>query len=211
MFDDHCCQITGGGTYVSPTGPSRGLVIKLNPQTHQAGLVAQYGRGNFDAEYMGNTQPLPNGNVMVGWGSQPYFSEYSHSGQLLLDAVLPHPDQSYRATLQHWVGEPLYPPVGAVRKVGGKTVVYASWNGATQIHAWKVLAGNGSGPMQPAAAALRNGFETSIVCASRVHHLQGRGPERPRQGDRDLGDVQVGLARLVPSQPVAGGFGKSGA
>src|SRR6202011_4333402 len=25
MFDDHCCQITGGGTYVSPTGRSRAL------------------------------------------------------------------------------------------------------------------------------------------------------------------------------------------
>ena len=163
MFDDHCCQITGGGTYVSPTGPSRGLVIKLNPQTHQAGMVAQYGRGNFDAEYMGNAQPLANGNMMVGWGSQPYFSEYSHSGQLLLDAVLPHPDQSYRATLQPWVGKPLYPPVGAVRKVGGKTIVYASWNGATQVAAWKVFANHGSGPLQPVAAAERNGFETSIV------------------------------------------------
>src|SRR5580692_5848629 len=28
LFDDHCCQLTGGGTYVSPSAPSRGLVLK---------------------------------------------------------------------------------------------------------------------------------------------------------------------------------------
>ena len=30
MFDDHCCQLTGGGTSVKATGPSRGLVLKLD-------------------------------------------------------------------------------------------------------------------------------------------------------------------------------------
>jgi hypothetical protein len=35
MFDDHCCQITGGGTYVDPAGASRGLELKLNQQAHR--------------------------------------------------------------------------------------------------------------------------------------------------------------------------------
>ena len=35
MFDDHCCQITGGGTYVNPTSYSRGLVLKLDQSTHR--------------------------------------------------------------------------------------------------------------------------------------------------------------------------------
>src|SRR4029077_4959014 len=30
VFDDHCCQITGGGTYVNPTADARGLILKLN-------------------------------------------------------------------------------------------------------------------------------------------------------------------------------------
>ena len=59
MFDDHCCQLTGGGTSVPATGPSRGLVLKLDQQTHTATLVAQYpGGGKFETEYMGDTQPL---------------------------------------------------------------------------------------------------------------------------------------------------------
>ena len=105
MFDDHCCQLTGGGTYVSATAPSRALVLKLDQHTHTATVVAQYGgRRNLNSEYMGDTQPLPNGNVMVGWGSEPYFSEYSRSGKLLLDAVWPGSDLTYRATVEPWVG-----------------------------------------------------------------------------------------------------------
>ena len=77
VFDDHCCRLTGGGTSVDPTGPSRGLVLKLDQQARKATLVAQYGEhGGFRSEYMGDTQPQSNGNVFVGWGSEPYFSEY---------------------------------------------------------------------------------------------------------------------------------------
>ena len=90
---------------------------------------------------MGDTQPLPGGNVFVGWGSEPYFSEYSRSGKLLFEGELPGPDLTYRATLEQWVGLPLSPPVGAARQTDGKTTVYASWNGATEVVSWRVLAG----------------------------------------------------------------------
>ena len=54
--------------------------------------MSEYGREHeLAAAYMGNAQPLANGNVLVGWGSQPFFSEYGPSGQLLLDASSPLP------------------------------------------------------------------------------------------------------------------------
>jgi EmrB/QacA subfamily drug resistance transporter len=177
MYDDHCCQITSGGKHVPATGPSRGLVLRLDRQTRTATLAAQYTRaGDFHADYMGNAQPLPNGNVFVGWGSEPYFSEYSRSGQLLFDGELPWPDLTYRARLERWVGLPLYPPAGAVHQEGGKTTVYASWNGATQVVSWRVLAGRGGrlarqsagrlaggvGRMAVVTAAHKSGFETAI-------------------------------------------------
>ena len=99
MFDDHCCQITGGGTYVSPTAASRGLVLKLDQKTHTATLAGEYSHGsNFDSDYMGSLEPLANGNEMVGWGSSPFITEYSASGDMLLDARLPGSDITYRAT-----------------------------------------------------------------------------------------------------------------
>jgi EmrB/QacA subfamily drug resistance transporter len=164
VFDDHCCQLTGGGTYVPPRGNSRALLLKLDQQTHTATVVQQYGetRG-LDSEYMGDTQPLPNGNSFVGWGSEPYLSEYSRSGKLLLDAYFPGSDLTYRATVEPWVGLPLYPPVGAAVRAGGKATVYASWNGATQVVAWTILAGPGANRLSVVAKATRSGFETAVA------------------------------------------------
>jgi len=163
MFDDHCCQLTGGGTSVPATGASRGLVLKLDQSTHTATLVAQYaGGGDFESEYMGDTQPLSNGNAFVGWGSEPYFSEYSPSGKLLLEANFPGHDLSYRSTLQQWVGLPLTSPAGAARQTGATTTVYASWNGATQVVSWRVLAGASASRLAVVKATAKSGFETAI-------------------------------------------------
>ncbi len=163
MFDDHCCQLTGGGTSVPATGPSRGLVLKLDQGAHTATLVSQYkGEDEFESEYMGDTQPLANGNVFVGWGSEPYLSEYSRSGKLLLQGELPGPDLTYRATLEQWVGLPLSAPVGAARQTGAKTTVYASWNGATRVVSWRVLAAGAAGRLTAVATQAKSGFETAI-------------------------------------------------
>jgi EmrB/QacA subfamily drug resistance transporter len=170
MFDDHCCQITGGGTYVSPTAPSRGLTLKLDQTAHTATLATEYSHGaSFDADYMGSAQPLRNGNTFIGWGSQPFFSEYSPQGKLIFDAVLPRPDLSYRATVEQWVGLPLYPPAGAARASGGKTTVYASWNGATQVAAWRVLGGSSASALTPLESTAKSGFETAIAVRQSDH------------------------------------------
>jgi EmrB/QacA subfamily drug resistance transporter len=163
LFDDHCCRLTGGGTSVDPTGPSRGLVLRLDQQTRDATLAAQYGSdGGFRSEFMGDTRPQANGDVFVGWGSEPYFSEYDHSGKLLFEGELPGPDLSYRATLEQWVGLPVTPPVGAARQADGKTYVYGSWNGATSLASWRVLAGSGAGALKAVATHAKEGFETAI-------------------------------------------------
>ena len=164
VFDDHCCRQTGGGTSVHATAPSRGLIVRLDERSRTVSLVGQYGeRGGFESEYMGDTQALAGGDVFVGWGSEPYFSQFDSSGKLLFEAELPGPDLSYRATVEPWVGEPLTPPAGAARSSGGRTTVYASWNGATRLAWWRVLASAGSGPMRVVASAARSGFETAIA------------------------------------------------
>jgi hypothetical protein len=130
---------------------------------HTVSLAAQYARGStFNAAFLGSTQLLPNGNVLVGWGSRPFFSEYSRSGSVLLDAVLPGPDLTYRAFREPWIGTPSFPPSGAVRKVNGKLLVYASWNGATQVAGWEVLAGPNARHLKRVADKPRSGFETTI-------------------------------------------------
>ncbi|HEY1776652.1 MAG TPA: MFS transporter [Solirubrobacteraceae bacterium] len=175
MFDDHCCQLTGGGTYVAATANSRSLTLKLNVAKHTANVAApDYGEDlGIKSDYMGDTQPLPNGNVMVGWGSTNYMSEYSHDGATeVLGAILPYPDLTYRATVEPWVGLPLYPPAGAARQQGGKTTVYASWNGATQVSSWRVLGGAGGGHLGSVATAPKSGFETAIALKQGYAHYE---------------------------------------
>jgi hypothetical protein len=162
LFDDACCPNIGG-VFKNPTGPSRGLELQLDTTHHSASVVAQYPRAkNFDAAFLGSTELLSNGNALVGWGSQPFFSVYSKSGKLLMDADLPRPDLSYRVLMQKWVGKPSYAPVGAVQKKGGRSTVFASWNGATEVAAWRVAAGKDGSHLSLIASRARSGFETSI-------------------------------------------------
>jgi EmrB/QacA subfamily drug resistance transporter len=195
VFDDHCCQLTGGGTSVPATGPSRGMVLELDQRTRTATLVAQYPSGDrFETEYMGDTQPLANGNTFVGWGSEPYLSEYSSSGRQLLQGRFPDPDLSYRSTLEPWAGLPLTPPAGAARQAGGKTTVYASWNGATGVASWRVLGGSGAGRLTDLGSAIKSGFETAIPVPGgyRSFELQAMG----------MNGRVIGTSR--PFSPVAG-------
>ncbi|HEX4032991.1 MAG TPA: MFS transporter [Solirubrobacteraceae bacterium] len=168
MFDDHCCQLTGGGTYVAPSASSRPLTLKLNLANHTTRMLSADVTSNgqslgIASDYMGSTQPLPNGNTMVGWGSTDFMSEYSPNGTEVLGAVWPGSNLSYRAVIEPWVGLPLTPPVGAARTAGKRTTVYASWNGATRVAAWRVLGASSGAALAAIAHAPRSGFETAIA------------------------------------------------
>jgi Arylsulfotransferase (ASST) len=166
VFDDACCAI--GATVGPPSGPTRGLVLNLNTSAKTATLSAQYTRGpKFNAAFLGNADVLPNGNVAIGWGSQPFFSEVSKSGKVLLDAGLPNPNVNYRTYVQGWVGKPWRAPNGVVRKGKHGALVFASWNGATQLAAWRVLAGRDAKHLAVVVSSKnKTSFETAIPLAA---------------------------------------------
>ncbi len=171
VFDDSCCEITGPGQLAKPTGPSRGLLLKLNSTNNTASLVAQYvhpkvAGADIETAFQGNTDLLSNGNVVIGWGSAPFFSEFSNSGKLLFDGVLPGPDISYRAYVASWVGKPPLRLLHQVaKKAHGKTTVYVSWDGATQVVKWRVLGGNDAKHLSMIATVKDTSFETAIKLA----------------------------------------------
>ncbi len=111
----------------------------------------------------GNDQILPNGDSFVGWGEVPYFTEFSPTGQIVFEGRMPYPAQSYRAFKFPWNATPSGPPAIAVRANGaGAETVYASWNGATEVNSWRVLAGPDAKHLALVASAPRSGFETAI-------------------------------------------------
>jgi hypothetical protein len=115
----------------------------------------------------GDGQTLPGGGVLVGWGEQPYITEFSPSGAIVFDARIPAPGQSYRAYRLPWSATPASPPALAVQRTGAGTVtLYASWNGATAVESWRVLAGPSPAALAPLSTVPRSGFETAIPLRS---------------------------------------------
>jgi len=144
---------------------SRGLIIKLNRRAGTGAVVARYEHPKpLSAGSQGNFQQLPDGNFFVGWGSAPYFSEFTPAGQTIFDVRFRGPYQSYRGYRFPWVGAPAGPPAIAVRSPHtGVATVYASWNGDTRTNRWRLLAGSSPSTLSPVARGPREGFETAIT------------------------------------------------
>ena len=179
VFDDACCGLKGvsGGKaqFATPNGPARGLVLKLDLTKHTGTMVSQYIRAkDFFVAFLGSTQLLPGGNVALSWGSTAFFSEVSSKGKVLFEAAWPTPDLNYRTYVQTWVGTPYFPPSGEVRNNHGKATVYASWDGATQVASWRVLAGSSASNLKAIASQDKTGFETTIPLTSafKVYKVQ---------------------------------------
>lgn len=141
---------------------SRGLILDLDERAMTASLLHQYTHAGILTGSQGSVQLLGNGNVFVGWGEVPRVSEFNHAGELVFDAVLGEKYQSYRAFRLPWRARPAQAPAIAVTGVGGTQVVYASWNGATDVHRWQLLAGAAGGALRPLSSVRASGFETKL-------------------------------------------------
>ena len=142
---------------------SRAIILKLDERKMPASLVREYTHGQH-ADAAGNVQVLPNGDVFVGWGRALYSSEFSPDGKLLFDASLPSGNRSYRAFRSLWSGHPTDRPAAVAERASEDEVrVYASWNGATEVATWEVLAGSHTDRLKPTGSAPRKGFETAIM------------------------------------------------
>jgi hypothetical protein len=162
----------GGVPNVHPQ--SRGILVALNQKTGTETLVDEYEHPSaLKAGSQGNVQALANGNLFLGWGAEPWFSEFSAAGQLLFDARMPNADESYRAYRAEWNGTPASAPgIAASVGKGGAVTVYASWNGATGVAAWRVLAGSSAHHLAPVGGAPRSGFETAMGLPAVGSYLQ---------------------------------------
>jgi len=156
LFDD------GAAPQVQPQ--SKALVLALDTKAMRATLHKKYTHNPpLLSHALGSTQILPNGNVLVGWGTAPYLSEYTHDGELLFDAHLPHGGQNYRTLKMPWHARPTDAPAIATRRRAGHHLVYASWNGATEIHSWRLETGASASSLPDAAATRKTGFETELI------------------------------------------------
>ncbi|CAG8275237.1 unnamed protein product [Penicillium olsonii] len=109
----------------------------------------------------GSYQSLGNGHSLQNHGATPKIEEYDKAGAVVMRARFGYDNtmQTYRTYRFPWVGRPsTKPSVVACSESDGKTVVYVSWNGASDVQAWKVRSKTAG-----EKTAVHNGFETRIV------------------------------------------------
>ncbi|MBV8734607.1 MAG: arylsulfotransferase family protein, partial [Solirubrobacterales bacterium] len=177
LFDDGDALFDDGSGMSNTERESRGVVLQVDEIGRTARLAHAYRHPHpVLANAMGSFQTLPDGHVLIGWGSAPITSEFSADGKLLADVRLGPKSTSYRAYRDAWAANPATSPAIATRRdsSGANVNLYASWNGATALSHWLVLAGPGPSQLRAVGIAWRRGFETVIPLGRVRGYLQVR-------------------------------------
>jgi Arylsulfotransferase (ASST) len=165
LFDDGA-----GGPRVH--SQSRALELNLDLKDHTARVYKQWDHSPHLLSYFeGNDEQLPDLDEFVGWGQNPYFTEFDQSGRTVLDGRFVSNTASYRAYRYSWSATPATPPAVVATASGNRTTVYVSWNGATNVSSWQVLEGATPTSLQPVATVPKTGFET-VINVKRASYLR---------------------------------------
>jgi Arylsulfotransferase (ASST) len=173
---------------------SRAIVLELDEERMRASLVREYTHPEKQyADAAGNMQVLPNGNVFVGWGRGLAISEFSKDGELLFDCRVSPEHRTYRAFRFPWSGSPSDEPAAVAERTSENELeVYASWNGATEVAAWEILAGPDPSQLESLGSIPRDGFETAMVLQTSEPYIAVQAKHR---SGRVLGTSQLIEAR----------------
>jgi hypothetical protein len=159
---------------------SRSLTLRLNTERMVATVATVDEHSpSLLATYQGNVQLLPDGHQFVGWGSQPSFSEFDAQGRMVFDGRFVNANSNYRAYRFQWHATPRTLPAVVTSNSGSSTTVYVSWNGATEVQSWRVLAGSHANAVHTVTTTAKEGFETGVTIGKQpyveVQALDGSG------------------------------------
>jgi hypothetical protein len=148
LFDNHALQ----HSVETNDAQSRALHIRIdvsNPERKTVQMLHEYLHPHkLRSGTQGSVQVLDNGNVFVGWGGNPSFTEHTIDGECIFDVQFsPWRSQAtedkaldnYRAYKQAWKATPHWGPEIATKNFGGVVTAYLSWNGATELRGWALV------------------------------------------------------------------------
>ena len=155
---------------------SRGVLLRPDYANKTVSLVKAFTNPTKTllAPAQGNTLKLPEGNWLMGYGNLPNFTEYDASGAVLLDGELGPNVQDFRTYLSPWSGHPTSPPAIVAKRDGASIVVLTSWNGATEVASWQLLAGTSPSSLTALASVPKSGFQTSATLTSGATYVESR-------------------------------------
>jgi hypothetical protein len=192
--EDGTITIFDNGAHPQVHDRSRAIQLHLDEEKMSAALLREYtSPEKILSTSQGNAQLLSNGNTLVGWGSEPFVSEFSGDGEQLLSARFPPGCESYRAFRFSWSGHPTDVPTLAVeRQSSNRVALYASWNGATEVTAWEVLSGPRPNQLEPLGAVPRDGFETAMLAQTTDPYVAVRARDSSGEILHTSAPVEVG-------------------
>lgn len=152
---------------------SRALRLNVSESTKRVTLAQEYlPVVRRSAWAMGNVQELPDGGVLVGWGTAGGMTEFDPQGNVRFDASFADGSSSYRIFRFPWQGiAPGRPAVNLAEDPSGALTARVSWNGATDVARWQLLSGPSAGSLAERASAPRSGFETAVTVARPSTHV----------------------------------------
>lgn len=148
----------------APPKQSRGVILKVDEKRKTVQLRRQFVHPKkILAVSQGNMQTLAGGHAFIGWGGdRQNMTEFDSKGRVVWDArLLSTATDSYRAFKAPWVGTPTNKPLIDAAIAGNKVTVSMSWNGATEINKWRVLAGPADGQLTKLGEVAWKDLETA--------------------------------------------------
>lgn len=166
MFDN------ASNSYKITHAHSLGYLICINHIDNTATAIKSWTApeksGGLLSGSQGNMQMLPGGNVHIGWGEHALFSEHTEGGSAVMYGQLADRASNvmiYRSYKFNWTGTPVTKPslwtYANHQDSPEGMAFYVSWNGATEVAAWRFYVGEtSSGPFEMIASVDKTGFET---------------------------------------------------
>jgi hypothetical protein len=200
LFDNH--NINGGLPVYS-----RGLEYELDEINKIADLKKEIRNAPDTVSFaMGNTQRLPNGNTLIGWGSSnsPLLTEFKPDGSKSIEMSINFPLMNYRVFRFPWHGYPTWAPTLAIQNMGADTKLSFSWNGATETAQYEIFGGMTPKPEKLIASTPKSNFEDSLLltgddaryCFYRIMPVDK--PGRRTIYSESVANPQCGFLRFLP-------------
>lgn len=165
----------GRGREVHTHPFSQGKVLEVDTATWTASVVQAFQPPDgLLSKSQGSTQLLPNGNVIVNWGSEGALTEFRSDGTPIFHAYMDSGSlgegvENYRGFRYNWTGLPNETPALVSFANDDGTTMYVSWNGDTETKVWRFYnVVDEYGSREFLGESKRNGFETSLV----VNHVK---------------------------------------
>lgn len=162
------------GTTQSPA-PSQAIEYQIDETKKTATQVWSFTHAPaVFATYMGDAQRLPDGNTFLDWGA-PFtgtgyvydtMTEVTPDGQVLFDLSFDSPYVSYRAFRFPWQGFPDTQPALAYKVDGNAITLGYSWNGATEVAAYRIFGGDSAQSLGLIEQKTKTDFETQSQFAN---------------------------------------------